>query len=44
MKLEKHVRKYINEGYELNDARSKVVQDVVLTKICKSNLSNSKVN
>ena len=40
MKLEKHVRKYINEGYELNDARSKVAQDVVLTKICKSNFKN----
>lgn len=40
MKLEEYVRKYINEGYELNDARSKVAQDVVLTKICKSNFKN----
>jgi len=37
MNLEGYVRKYINEGYELNDARSKVAQDIVLTKICKSN-------
>ena len=40
MNLEEYVRKYINEGYELNDARSKVAQDVVLTKICKSNFKN----
>ena len=40
MKLEEYVRKYINEGYALNDARSKVAQDVVLTKICKSNFKN----
>lgn len=40
MKLEEYVRKYINEGYELNDARSKVAQDVVLTKICKSNFKS----
>ena len=40
MNLEDCVRKYINEGYELNDARSKVAQDVVLTKICKSNFKN----
>ena len=37
MKLEEIVRKYIKEGYELNDARSKVAQDVILIKICKSN-------
>ena len=40
MNLEEYVRKYIDEGYELNDARSKVAQDVVLTKICKSNFKN----
>lgn len=40
MKLEEYVRKYINEGYELNDARSKVAQDVILTKICKSKFKN----
>ena len=40
MNLEKYLRKYIDEGYELNDARSKVAQDVVLTKICKSNFKN----
>ena len=40
MDLEEYVRKYIYEGYELNDARSKVAQDVVLTKICKSNFKN----
>lgn len=40
MNLEEYVRKYINKGYELNDARSKVAQDVVLTKICKSNFKN----
>ena len=40
MNLEEYVREYIDEGYELNDARSKVVQDVVLTKICKSNFKN----
>lgn len=41
MNLEEYVRKYIDEGYELNDARSKVAQDVVLTKICKSNFKNN---
>ena len=40
MNLEEYVRKYIDVGYELNDARSKVAQDVVLTKICKSNFKN----
>ncbi len=40
MNLEEYVRKYIDEGYELNDARSKVAQDVVLTKICKSDFKN----
>ena len=40
MNLEEYLRKYIDEGYELNDARSKVAQDVVLTKICKSNFKN----
>ena len=40
MNLEEYIRKYIDEGYELNDARSKVAQDVVLTKICKSNFKN----
>lgn len=40
MNLEEYLRKYINNGYELNDARSKVAQDVVLTKICKSNFKN----
>lgn len=40
MDLEEYVRKYINEGYELNDARSKVAQDVILTKICKSKFKN----
>ena len=40
MKLEEYVRKYIKEGYELNDANSKVAQDVILTKICKSNFKN----
>ena len=40
MNLEEYVREYIDEGYELNDARSKVVQDVVLTKICKSDFKN----
>lgn len=40
MNLEEYVRKYINEGYDINDARSKVAQDVVLTKICKSNFKN----
>ena len=40
MKLEEYIRKYINEGYEFNDASSKVAQDVVLTKIFKSNFRN----
>ena len=40
MLLEQYVRKYIDEGYELNDARSKVAQDIVLIKICKSNFKN----
>lgn len=40
MDLEEYVRKYINEGYELNDGRSKVAQDVILTKICKSKFKN----
>jgi len=35
--LEEYVSKYIEEGYQLNDARSKVAQDIVLTKIYKSN-------
>ena len=37
MNLEEYVRNYINKGYEFNDAKSKVAQDIVLTKICKSN-------
>lgn len=40
MNLEEYVIKYVNEGYDLNDARSKVAQDVVLTKIYKSNFKN----
>ena len=40
MDLEDCVRKYINEGYTLNDARSKVSQDVILIKIAKSNFKN----
>lgn len=37
MNLEEYVRNYINKGYEFNDAKSKVAQDIVLTKICKNN-------
>ena len=37
MVLEEYVSKYIDEGYQLNDARSKVAQDIVLTKIYKRN-------
>ena len=40
MELEQYVRKYINEGYELNDALSKVAQDIILIKICKSDFKN----
>ncbi len=40
MDLEDFVRKYIKEGYTLNDARSKVSQDVILIKIAKSNFKN----
>lgn len=36
MGLEEYVRQYVKRGYELNDARSKVEQDIILTKICKS--------
>ena len=36
MGLEEYVRQYVKRGYELNDARSKVAQDIILTKICKS--------
>lgn len=40
MNLEDIIRKYINDGYELNDAKSKVAQDIILSKICKSNFKN----
>lgn len=40
MDLEDCVRKYIKEGYTLNDARSKISQDVILIKIAKSNFKN----
>ena len=40
MDLEDCVRKYIKEGYTINDARSKVSQDVILIKIAKSNFKN----
>ena len=40
MDLEDCVRKYIKEGYALNDARSKVSQDVILIKIAKSNFKH----
>ena len=40
MNLEDFVKKYINVGYELEDARSKVSQDIILRKICKSNFKD----
>ena len=36
MNLEDIVRKNVEEGYELIDARSKVAQDIILSKISKS--------
>ena len=36
MNLEDIVRKYVEENYDLIDARSKVAQDIILSKISKS--------
>ena len=40
MNLENAVRKYVSDGYELNDAISKVAQDIILLKISKSKFKN----
>lgn len=40
MNLDDAVRKYISEGYELTDAKAKVAQDIILSKICESNFKN----
>ena len=40
MNLEDIVRKNVEEGYELIDARSKVAQNVILNKISKSKFKN----
>lgn len=40
MSLESIVKTYVQNGYELNDAKSKVSQDVILSKISKSNFKN----
>lgn len=41
MKLEDIVRNNVKKGYKLIDARSKVAQDVILSKISKSNFKNN---
>lgn len=41
MGLEEMVKSYIKSGYGLEDAQSKVAQDIILAKICKSNFKNS---
>ena len=38
MDLKGSVKKYVNDGYNFNDARNKVSQDIILLKIYKSNL------
>ena len=40
MNLENAVRKYVGDGYELDDAISKVAQDIILLKISKSKFKN----
>lgn len=41
MNLEDVVRKNVEEGYELIDARSKAAQDIILNKISKSKFRNN---
>lgn len=41
MNLEDFVRNNVEEGYELIDARSKAVQDIILSKISKSKFKNN---
>lgn len=41
MNLEDAVRKYVEDNYDLIDARSKVAQDIILSKISKSRFKNN---
>ena len=41
MNLEDIARKYVEENYDLIDARSKVAQDIILSKISKSRFKNN---
>ena len=41
MNLEDIVRRYVEENYDLIDARSKAAQDIILSKIFKSNFKNN---
>lgn len=41
MNLEDAVRKYAEDNYDLIDARSKVAQDIILSKISKSRFKNN---
>ena len=41
MNLEDAVRKYVEDNYGLIDARSKVAQDIILSKISKSRFKNN---
>ena len=40
MNLEDAVRKYVEDNYDLIDARSKAAQDIILSKISKSRFKN----
>ena len=40
MNLEDIVRRYVEENYDLIDARSKAAQDIILSKISKSKFKN----
>ena len=41
MNLEDIVRRYVEENYDLIDARSKAAQDIILSKISKSRFKNN---